>query len=114
MWPFSQIGNFLHGLFDKAGAFIKKMWVILKPFAQEILSREGKLFWETSQELIIKALQTVASKGLPTTEAKQKEFASIMKTEALDKWDSIKESEQSWMRETGLLILKKIIAESLS
>ncbi len=108
------IGNFFKSFFDKVGSFIKKMWNLTSPFVNAILSREGKVFWNSSQELIIQALKIVKEKGLPTTEAKQKEFAAIMTDAAKDKWTSIKESEQGWMRETGLLILKELIEKGFN
>jgi len=114
MWPFTQIGNFLHSLFDKAGALLKKLWSLTLPFVKEVLSREGKIFWETSQDLILEALQYVNDKGLPTSEAKRKEFASCMENAAKDKWKALKESERDWMMQTGLLVLKNIISATIS
>ncbi len=112
MWnPFKAIGNFFHSVADKVGAFVAKACELLKPFVVAVLSEAGAAFWKSSQTLIVAAIKYVRDQGLPTTEAKQTAFYDYMANAAKDEWTSLSTKEQNWMRETGLAILEKALAQ---
>jgi len=107
MWPFSNIGNWIQGLFDKAKALIAKLWDLARPLAQAILSEAANQIWLSLKDLFIEAIGYVAKQGLPTTEAKQKAFKDYMILKAKDEVEQLKERELNWIRETALGIWEK-------
>ena len=103
----ANVGNFFKSMFNKAGAFISKMWTLAKPFIQEALSETAQLVWSKSQSLLVEAISYVASQGLPTDEAKREAFKTYMKEKSEVAIDELKDSELNLLREMALAIYKK-------
>jgi len=106
MSVFSSIGSFFHGLFDKAGAFVAKMWNLAKPFLKEVLSQTASNALSSLQALAIAAVTQIASQGLPTDDAKRKAFENYMKAELAKQGIVLKDAEMNLLRETTLAIWK--------
>jgi hypothetical protein len=108
MWnPIAAIGNFFHSLFDKAGAFIKKMWNLAEPFLSQMLSQTAANALDSLQALAIAAVSQIATQGLPNDDAKRKAFADYMKAKLQEQSIVLKDSELNLLRETAVAIWKK-------
>ena len=112
MWGLSNIGNFIHSLFDKTVALFKKMFNLAKPFLQEVLSKTAQNVWVSSQSLFIEAIQYVAIQGLPNEADKQKAFKEYMTSKAKDQVEVLKTSELNLLREMALAIVNKAKEQS--
>jgi len=103
----ANISNFFKSFFNKAGAFIGKMWTLAKPFIQEALSATAQAVWEKSQGLLVDAVAYVAAQGLPTDKAKQEAFKNYMQEKSEIAISDLKDSELNLLREMALAIYKK-------
>ncbi len=104
----SKLGNMIHSLFDKIGAFIARLWQAAEPFLKEVLSKTAQNVWASSQDLFIAAAQYVAQQGLPSTEEKQKAFRDYMTSHASEEVKELKDSELNLLREMAVAIIKKV------
>ena len=102
------VGNWFKSLFGKIGSLVKKMWILAQPFLKEVLSKTAQNVWASSQDLLIAAVQYVATQELPTNEAKQKAFKEYLLRQAKDEVSQLKDSELNLLREMALAIYKKV------
>ncbi|MGD0336707.1 MAG: hypothetical protein ABSB18_06370 [Candidatus Omnitrophota bacterium] len=108
-----NIKYFVLGLFNKLGAFIKKMWDLASPFLKEALSESAQELLATGKQLLNDAVQHVEDKGLPTTKEKQDEFYSYMATQAGSRWTNLAEFETDTLRQMALGIFKAAAKKAL-
>ena len=108
---FSAIGGFFKNLFTKAGSLLKKLWEIASPFVKEVLSEAAAKIWESAKEILIEVLTQIATKGLPTDDAKRDAFEDAMKAKLGAEWEELKDYEKNTLREMALSIVKKTTSE---
>lgn len=102
----TSIVGWFHSQVDKAGALINKLWIIAKPFLEQVLSQTASNALSSLQALAIAAVSQIASQGLPTNDAQRKAFEDYMKAQTQAQGIILKDSELNLLRETALAIFK--------
>jgi hypothetical protein len=103
----SIIKNWWTTLFNKARAFVQKMWGVAEPFIIATLSETARQLWQTSQGLLMDAYSYVQAQGLPTDDAKKEAFKNYMQEKSELALNRLKDLEWNVIREMGLAIWKK-------
>lgn len=104
---FQKIWSWITGGAKHLGDLAANLWILAKPFLQEVLSQTAQSVWASLQALAIDAVQYVEQQGLPTDQAKQDAFAAYMASKAKDQVAALKTSELNLLRETALAIYQK-------
>ncbi len=81
-------------------------WEKLLAFLKSFLRGTLLLLLAALQDLALEAAKQVAAQGLPTDEAKQKEFARIMKEKAIARGYELGNAELNLLRELAVAKLK--------